>query len=117
MFGFLALLLLTICSFQTATAQSRLLTLSISTRSMPAAVGQPLLLVDGEERSVLPAVIPVSLSPSQTIKIDIWGDQAQHYSFVLVKSNEDNDVRIDHFTDACQAERATPTVSFRENRI
>jgi hypothetical protein len=90
-------------------------TLSITTQSMPAAVGVPQVTIDGRLRSVLPAVVELNFPLGETKKIDIWGDQFQHYSFSLVRSAAG--VQLTQYVDSCQKERATPSMTVNSHSV
>jgi hypothetical protein len=100
---------------QTAASDSSNFAVSITTQSMPNSLGTPRLVVDGVPSSILPALIEISLPPGETRKVDIWGDELQHYSFSLVRSA--TGVQLSQYVDSCQKERATPAFTANGHTI
>ena len=100
---------------QAALSDSSSFAVSIVTQSMPASVGTPQLFIDSEPRSVLPAFIEVSIGPGQKRKVDIWGEEFQHYSFQLTRSA--TGVQLEQYVDSCTKERATPAVTTTKTAV
>jgi hypothetical protein len=94
---------------QASPAGDSVFAVSITTEGMPAAVGTPRLVIDGTPSSILPALVEVKIPAGETRKIEVWGAEFQHYSFSLLRSGEG--VQLTNYSDTCQKERATPSLS------